>query len=45
MTVGALAALQGILVNRVDNVVVIVAVIAGLCLGIAVRKRFRSPVK
>jgi hypothetical protein len=45
MTVGALAALQGIVVNRVDNVVVIVAVIAGLCIGIAVRKRFRSPVK
>jgi len=45
MTVGALAALQGILTGRVDNVVVIVAVIAGLCLGIAVRKRFRSPVK
>ncbi|MEE4292632.1 MAG: hypothetical protein V2I79_01565 [Xanthomonadales bacterium] len=45
MTVGALAALQGIVVNRLDNVVVIVAVIAGLCIGIAVRKRFRSPVK
>lgn len=41
MVVGALAALQG--VTRPAEVVVIVASIAGLCLGIAFRKGFKVP--
>jgi hypothetical protein len=41
MTVGFLAALQGL--TEPDNVVLIVAVIAGLCIGIALRKGFRAP--
>ena len=43
MTIGFLAALQGISVNRPDEVVVIVATIAGLCVGIAFRKAFKVP--
>jgi hypothetical protein len=42
MTVGLLAALQGI--NELPGVAVIVAVIAGICIGMAFRKRFRTPV-
>lgn len=42
MTVGLLAALQG--VYRPENVAVIVAAIAGICVGMAVRKSFRAPV-
>jgi hypothetical protein len=41
MTVGALAALQGL--TEGDRVVLIVAVLAGLCVGIALRKGFRAP--
>lgn len=41
MAVGFMAALQGI--NRPEGVVVIVAVIAGLCAGIAFRKGFKVP--
>ena len=41
MTVGFLAALQGL--TEPDNVVLIVAVLAGLCVGIALRKGFRAP--
>lgn len=41
MAVGALAALQG--VTRPAEVVVIVATIAGLCIGIAFRKGFKVP--
>ena len=41
MAVGALAALQGI--TRPGEVVVIVATIAGLCIGIAFRKGFKVP--
>lgn len=41
MAVGALAALQG--VTRPGEVVVIVATIAGLCIGIAFRKGFKVP--
>lgn len=43
MTVGFLAALQGISVNRPDEVVIVVATIAGLCVGIAFRKAFKVP--
>jgi hypothetical protein len=43
MTVGFLAAVQGIAVNRPDEVVIIVATIAGLCVGIAFRKAFKVP--
>lgn len=41
MTVGFLAALQGL--TESDGVVLIVAVLAGLCIGIALRKSFRAP--
>ena len=41
MAVGALAALQG--VTQAHEVVVIVATIAGLCVGIAFRKGFKVP--
>ena len=41
MAVGMLAALQGI--NELRGVAVIVAVIAGICIGMAFRKRFRAP--
>jgi len=41
MTVGFLAALQGL--TESDGVVLIVAVLAGLCIGIALRKGFRAP--
>ena len=41
MAVGVFAALQGI--NKLSDVVVVVAVIAGICIGIAFRKRFRTP--
>jgi hypothetical protein len=41
MTVGFLAALQGI--NRPEEVVIIVAAIAGLCIGMAFRKGFKAP--
>jgi len=41
MTVGLLAAFQGI--NELNDVAVIVAVIAGICFGMAFRKRFRTP--
>ena len=41
MTVGCLAALQGL--TEPDNVVLIVAVLAGLCVGFALRKGFRAP--
>lgn len=43
MAVGVLAALQGIGINRPDEVVIIVATIAGLWIGIAFRKAFRLP--
>lgn len=42
MTVGLLAALQG--VDRPEGVAVIVAAIAGICIGMAFRKGFRAPV-
>lgn len=42
MTIGFLAALQGI--NRPSQVVIIVATIAGLCIGMAFRKSFKAPV-
>jgi len=42
MAVGLMAALQGI--SRPEGVVVIVAVIAGICIGMAFRKAFRTPV-
>jgi outer membrane lipoprotein SlyB len=41
MTVGLLAALQGL--GRPETVAVIVAAIAGICIGMAVRKSFRAP--
>ena len=41
MVVGLLAALQGILVP--ENVVFIVAAIAGVCIGMAFRKGFKAP--
>lgn len=43
MTVGFLAALQGI--TQPENVVIIVATLAGLCVGIALRKSFRVPAR
>lgn len=42
MTIGFLAALQGI--NQPSQVVIIVATIAGLCIGMAFRKSFKAPV-
>jgi hypothetical protein len=42
MAVGLLAALQGIL--QPADVVIIVAVIAGICIGMAFRKGFKAPV-
>jgi len=42
MAVGFLAALQGI--SRPDDVVIIIAVIAGICFGMAIRKGFKAPV-
>ena len=42
MAVGLLAALQGIM--RPDEVVIIVATIAGICIGMAFRKGFKAPV-
>jgi len=42
MAVGLCAALQG--VGHPETVVVIVAVIAGICIGMAFRKGFRAPV-
>jgi hypothetical protein len=41
MAIGFFAALQGI--SRPDEVVIIVAVIAGICLGMAFRKGFQAP--
>jgi hypothetical protein len=41
MTIGFLAALQSL--TEPDHVVLIVAVLAGLCVGIALRKGFRAP--
>lgn len=41
MAVGLLAGLQGI--ERPESVAVIIAVIAGICVGMAVRKGFRAP--
>lgn len=41
MAVGLFAALQGIL--RPDEVVIIVATIAGICIGMAFRKGFKAP--
>lgn len=41
MVIGFLAALQGI--NQPHGVVIIVSTIAGLCIGIAFRKGFKSP--
>jgi len=41
MAVGLLAAVQG--VEKPENVVIIVATIAGLCMGMAFRKGFRVP--
>lgn len=41
MTVGLLAALQGL--ARPGDVAVIVAAVAGICIGMAVRKSFRAP--
>jgi hypothetical protein len=41
MAVGLFAALQGIM--RPDNVVIIVAAIAGICVGMAFRKGFKAP--
>lgn len=43
MAVGLLAALQG--VTQPENVVIIVATLAGLCVGIALRKSFRVPAR
>jgi hypothetical protein len=42
MAVGFLAALQSL--TEPDNVVLLIAVLAGLCFGIALRKAFRVPV-
>jgi hypothetical protein len=42
MAVGLFAALQGIV--RPDDVVIIVACIAGICIGMAFRKGFKAPV-
>jgi len=42
MAVGLFAALQGI--NELPEVAVVVAVIAGICIGMAFRKRFRTPI-
>jgi hypothetical protein len=42
MAVGLFAALQGIV--RPDDVVIIVATIAGICIGMAFRKGFKAPV-
>lgn len=42
MAVGLFAALQGIM--QPDGVVIIVATIAGICIGMAVRKGFKAPV-
>ena len=42
MAVGLLAALQGIM--HPDEVVIIVATIAGICIGMAFRKGFKAPV-
>jgi hypothetical protein len=42
MAVGLFAALQGIV--RPDDVVIIVASIAGICIGMAFRKGFKAPV-
>lgn len=42
MAVGLFAAFQGI--NDLPEVAVIVAVIAGICVGMAFRRRFRTPV-
>lgn len=42
MVIGVLAALQG--VTRPETVVIVVATLAGLCLGIAFRKAFKAPV-
>jgi len=42
MAVGLFAALQAII--RPDEVVIIVAAIAGICIGMAVRKGFKAPV-
>ena len=42
MAVGLFAALQGIM--RPDEVVIIVATIAGICIGMAFRKGFKAPV-
>lgn len=41
MAVGLLAGLQGI--SRPGSVAVIIAVIAGICVGMAIRKGFRAP--
>ena len=41
MTVGFLAALQSL--SEPDRVVLIIAVLGGLCVGIALRKSFRAP--
>ena len=41
MAIGFLAGLQGI--GRIDSVAIIVAVVAGICVGMAVRKGFRAP--
>jgi hypothetical protein len=41
MAVGLAAGLQGI--TRPESVAVIIAVIAGICVGMAVRKGFRAP--
>ena len=41
MAIGFLAALQGI--SRPDQVVIIIAVIAGICFGMAFRKGFQAP--
>jgi len=41
MAVGLLAAVQGL--GRPESVAVIVAAIAGICIGMAVRKSFRAP--
>jgi len=42
MAVGLFAALQGIM--RPDEIVIIVATIAGICIGMAFRKGFKAPV-
>ena len=42
MAVGLIAALQGL--TRPDDVVVIIATIAGICIGMAFRKGFNAPV-